>query len=285
MGRFTLAVGSACVVVLGLVSVLPAATKIKTVFTDSTGSLPYNLLLPNSYSAAGAAKPVIIFLHGVGESGTDNNAQLNFFPGAMVTETQTGGHQAVMIAPQCPVDHTWGSQLNLVMKVLDSVESNYNVDESRIYITGLSLGGIGTWDALKRFPTRFAAGLPLSGIGDANAANTFKNIPIWAFHATNDDVVAYSGSSNPVNAIRAVNGNHINEDGGKLIFSTTTTGHGGWTDFYKPNTYRTDGLMTNASNSGRQDIYNWMFSKSIPEPTCLSAIAVGGSFLLRRKRR
>ena len=308
MNVWTVLSGVICAGVLGLASSVSAGERLKETFEDpKLGTMPYNLLLPDSYTATGAKKPLILFLHGAGERGADNAIHVDRHIGGLIKETQSGAHQAVVVAPQCPLKQTWAGinandafgmgaytrdlanvgptdQLQLAMKILDAVEAKYNIDPARVYITGLSMGGYGTWEAIARYPDRFAAAVPLSGGGDLATAAALKDKPIWAFHGQTDFIVPPGGSTDMVNAIKEKNGGHLNENAGTLIYSHhPTEGHGGWSTFYTDKVYTTDGGMTPPpgakpapattpapavlpmSKAGSKGLYDWLFSKTLTQ--------------------
>lgn len=150
--------------------------------------------------------PLVIFLHGSGERGNDNEAQLKWGVLNFATDQSMIAHPAFVIAPQCPANMQWsnftrgpGTQLilkatpskpmELLMELIRQSIKNLPVDTNRIYITGLSMGGYGTYDAIERFPNLFAAAVPVCGGGDVSRATTIANIPIWIFLGAEDAAV------------------------------------------------------------------------------------------------
>ena len=193
------------------------------VYQDEESVMPYRLYVPEDYDSE-EEYPVVVFLHGAGERGNDNTAQLihaiqNLF------DTHNQMKDAVVIAPQCPFGKRWvetdwaqGSydsdavettQLNTVMKILDAVQNEYSTDSDRIYAVGVSMGGFGTWNLLMNHSDVFAAGIPICGGADPAKADILKDVPIWTFHGTADSAVPYSGTEEMVNAIRAAGGQKI----------------------------------------------------------------------------
>ncbi|RLD79019.1 MAG: phospholipase, partial [Bacteroidetes bacterium] len=116
--------------------------------------------------------------------------------------------------------------MQLTMDFIDSLVKKYSIDENRIYITGLSMGGFGTWDAIARYPDKFAAAVPICGGGDENTAKLIVDIPIWAFHGADDRVVKVERSRNMINAIKKQGGN-------PLYTEYEGVGHGSWIPAYK----------------------------------------------------
>lgn len=147
--------------------------------------LDYLVTLPEEYKKSGSPSPLILFLHGGDGSNTKHNprkyadrAKLDF--------------PFIVVAPHCNRGCRWsGVDFNAL---LDEVISDYNVDESRIYITGYSMGGYGTWSAISKFPDRIAAAAPIAGGGDTNTVCNAKGIAIRAYHGDKDSVTPYSGS-------------------------------------------------------------------------------------------
>ncbi len=203
------------------------------VYDDGSGTtMPYRLYVPDSYDSS-KEYPVVVFLHGAGERGTDNTAQL-LHSIQVLFDDHEAFKEAIVIAPQCPADKRWvetdwslgnyssdavaEEQLATVMSILAEVQGQYSTDTDRIYAMGLSMGGFGTWDLLTRHYDVFAAGVPICGSGDPSKAEILKQIPIWTFHDTGDPTVPYEGTQNMYNAIKAA--------GGEKIKFTTYQGYG-----------------------------------------------------------
>ena len=188
-------------------------------FTAKDGTtLPYRLFLPFEYDED-KEYPVLMILHGAGERGTDNKG--NVFH--MVPELfQTWGSlmsQAIIVCPQCPEGNQWvdtpwaegnysvydvpiSNELEAVMELLEALEDTYATDPDRYYVTGLSMGGFGTWDLLMRYPDVFAAGVPICGGGDPTYADVLCNIPIYTVHSKDDPSVPVAGTQAMVEAIK-----------------------------------------------------------------------------------
>jgi hypothetical protein len=112
--------------------------------------------------------------------------------------------------------------MKLVIQSVRQVMATENVDPSRIYVTGVSMGGMGAWDAIKWEPNLFAAAVPMSGYANPNTASIIKDIPIWAFHGSNDTIVNVAGTRNIINALRAAGGNPLYTEvagGGHVIWN------------------------------------------------------------------
>ena len=163
--------------------------------------------------------PLVIFLHGSGERGNDNDAQLKWGVMNFATDQMMATHPAVVIAPQCPAGQSWSNftrndknrdmgliatpskPMELLFGLINELKKNRFVDTNRIYITGLSMGGYGTFDALARYPNLFAAAVPVCGGGDVSKVPTFAHIPIWIFHGADDSSVPPLNSVDMVNAL------------------------------------------------------------------------------------
>jgi predicted peptidase len=164
-------------------------------------TIPYRLFVPENYNPA-IAYPLMLCLHGSGERGADNHRQIT--TNKMATSWADSINQiknpCFVVAPQCPVDEEWisglefdhfpiTSNMSTVMNILDSLAREFNIDTNRIYITGLSMGGFGTWGVIERYPDKFSAAIPMCGGGDINAASRIEHIPIWDFHGKIDPIV------------------------------------------------------------------------------------------------
>lgn len=146
--------------------------------------------------------PLVIFLHGSGERGSDLKKVTKHGPTKMVEAGRE--FPFVLLSPQCPEGYWWDpAPLNLW---LDQVVEKYRVDPERIYLTGLSMGGGGTWRWAQRAPERFAAIVPVCGGGDPGQAAVLKDLPIWAFHGALDTAVPPAKSEEMIAAIKAAGG-------------------------------------------------------------------------------
>ncbi|MDP4172451.1 MAG: prolyl oligopeptidase family serine peptidase [Bacteroidota bacterium] len=172
--------------------------------TVSTNCLFY---LPKDYGKEKKQWPLVLFLHGAGERGSDISLVSKHGPPMLASEGKD--LPFILISPQCPENLYWGmdSEIEILDALLKDVQSNYDVDPNRIYITGLSMGGFGTWEMLARYPNRFAAAIPICGGGDSTKAYIFKDVPIWVFHGAKDNIVPLSQSQSMVNALKACGGN------------------------------------------------------------------------------
>jgi predicted peptidase len=159
--------------------------------------------------------PLLIFLHGMGEWGDDNESQLKWGVMNFATAEVMKTYRPIVIAPQLRVDQDWdsfsGENLNykneprkpmkMLRELIDQKIAELPIDTNRIYITGLSMGGFGTYDAIMRYPDLFAAAVPVCGGGDVKKAKDIAHIPIWIFQGALDDVVPPQNSLKMVEAL------------------------------------------------------------------------------------
>ena len=153
--------------------------------------------------------PLMIWLHGAGQSGDDNTSQAAGSPRQLYNEEAQKKHPFFMLMPQCPDRATgWKNEVadNLMALVTDLSE-NLPIDRDRIYLTGSSMGGSGTWGIIAKWPEVFACAVPLCGGGDASKAAVMENVPIWVFHGDRDDQVPVENSRKMYAALQAVKGN------------------------------------------------------------------------------
>lgn len=189
-------------------------------------TLQYRMMLPPDFDQE-KNYPMILFLHGMGERGTDNNTQLAH--GAQFFLDSIQEYPAIVIFPQCPPTDYWANlyrpdkggasrrftyhtdeeahpSLGLVIGLLDSLLQESHTDEERLYVSGLSMGGFGIWELLWRMPEKIAAAIPICGGGPTEMASKMTGVPIWAFHGTKDDVVHPRLSTNLVKAVQQSGG-------------------------------------------------------------------------------
>lgn len=214
----------------------------KLIYKDSVGkTLPYRLMKPEGYDAA-KKYPLVVFLHGAGERGTDNEKQLVHGVPQFASEANREKYPCFLIAPQCPDDTKWvdvdwsadshqspkemTEPTRLTVELLESLAKQYSIDPKRIYLTGLSMGGYGTWDLIARRPELFAAAVPICGGGDEATAEKIKGLPIWAFHGAKDGAVKPARSRNMIAALERA--------GGKPKYTEyPDVGHDSWNPAYK----------------------------------------------------
>lgn len=184
----------------------------------------YLLFLPEGDGRKEQKWPMIMFLHGAGQSGDDVNKVKELGPPRIV-ERQKEFH-FILISPLCPKDQWWYDKIELLISLLDDVVSRYDVDTERIYLTGLSIGGYGTWDLAGAYPDRFAAIAPVCGGGSRAIAYRSRNIPVWAFHGAKDQVVPLKESEDVIAAVKDFGG-----DAKLTVYPDV--GHDAWTQTYE----------------------------------------------------
>ena len=167
-------------------------------------ALEYLLHLPIGYEPDGEAMPLILFLHGAGERGNNVTDVARHGPPKMIEQGHHFG--AVVVSPQCPADQWWPMKTDLLLALLDKVIAEHNIDESRVYLTGLSMGGYGTFALAARAPERFAAAVPVCGGGTYLHARQLVATPMWVFHGEDDQVIPVEESTRMVDYMNATRG-------------------------------------------------------------------------------
>ena len=195
----------------------------KETFTAEGKTLLYRVLKPAKIEA-GKKYPLVLFLHGAGERGDNNTAQLVHGSALFTKKENREKYPCYVIFPQCPngkkwVEVDWSSKkphvspkepsesMRLTRLLLDQYLKDHPVDADRIYVMGLSMGGFGTWDFMQRYPDVVAAAAPICGGADDSTAPRIKHIPIWAFHGSEDSAVWPERSRSMVEELKKVKGN------------------------------------------------------------------------------
>ncbi|MDR1964118.1 MAG: prolyl oligopeptidase family serine peptidase [Planctomycetaceae bacterium] len=172
----------------------------------SKSGYDYLLHLPKGYTDFGNPRPLLIYLHGAGETGKNmrklkHHDLVHHVKGNIATKD----FPFIVISPMTP-RHGW--QPKQVIRLLDEILTDegkrWKIDESQIYLTGMSMGGFGTFHTACEFPNRFTAIIPVAGGGNIENAEQLKNVPTWAFHGDADDVVPYECSSNMIEAMQTI---------------------------------------------------------------------------------
>jgi predicted peptidase len=185
-----------------------AASKVVKIATDDgtvrEATLRYLLYLPAEYAADEAKKwPLVLFLHGSGERGDDlEKVKVHGPPKLLAAKPDL---PAIVVSPQCPNDSRWNAQE--LAKLVDELANTYRVDRERLYVTGLSMGGAGTWSLLAEYPELFAAALPICGRGDVSAAERIAKTPTWVFVGGKDRPQTVSGNEEMVAALKKAGAN------------------------------------------------------------------------------
>jgi predicted peptidase len=182
--------------------------------------LNYLLFLPEGYDKADKPFPMILFLHGAGETGDNLSMVKKHGPPKIVEKKKD--FPFIVVSPQAP-RRGWNPEA--LSALLDDVVAHYKVDKDRIYLTGLSMGGFGTWALAAAYPEKFAAIVPICGGGNPAIANKIKDIPTWVFHGGKDRAVPVKRSEDMVKALK--------EAGGHPKFTVyPEAGHDSWTKAY-----------------------------------------------------
>lgn len=197
--------------------------------------LDYLLSLPDRYRSDGEPSPLLLFLHGAGERGSDLNLVRKHGPPKLIDAGKS--FPFIVVAPQCGSDQIW--QPYMLTALLDEIIHDHNVDENRVYVTGLSMGGFGTWNLAAYAPKRFAAIAPICGGSERFRAKSIKDIPVWAFHGAKDSAVPLSRSEEMINALRK-----LNADAKLTVYPDA--GHDSWTETYN-----------------NPELYKWLLSHSL----------------------
>ncbi len=194
-----------------------------------TVRLKYLLFLPKGYAKSRHKKwPLIMFLHGMGERGDD--LELIKKHGLPKILEGKEDFQFIVVSPQCPLDTTWPTETAALDALLDDIIATHAVDTSRVYLTGLSMGGYGTWHLAIAHPDRFAAIAPICGgvqshVGLVERIAVLSSVPVWAFHGAKDQVVPLAESAVLVSALRKCGG-----DARFTIYPDAE--HDSWTETY-----------------------------------------------------
>jgi len=180
--------------------------------TSQSTTIHYLLFTPRDYKTEGRPWPLLLFLHGLGECGNNELERVKVHGPPKLVEMQSD-FPFVVVSPQCPpprggfkdVPTAWKAEP--LMQLVDHVTTNMHIDPARVYVTGLSMGGYGTWRLVAAYPERFAAALPICGGGKPSEwAASLRRVPTWAFHGARDAVVPLSESEKMVGAVRRAGG-------------------------------------------------------------------------------
>jgi len=162
----------------------------------------YLLYLPDGYATDTAKRwPLMIFLHGSGEAGTDLNKVKAWGPPKLIEAGKK--YPFIVVSPQAPPNTGW--QVEVLRAMLNDLKQKYRVDNDRVYLTGLSMGGFGTWNYSEKFPDDLAAIAPICGGGDVAKVWQLRHMPVWCFHGAKDDVVPPASSQAMVDALKKYN--------------------------------------------------------------------------------
>lgn len=206
----------------------------KLQYVTANDTLLYRMLKPGTQKES-ERYPLVIFLHGSGERGNDNIVTLKHIAPLFLNESNRAKYPCFVLVPQCPANENWAypdwyqepkEPMSSVISLIDSLKALPFIDNSRIYITGLSMGGYGTWYLLTKYPDMFAAAVPICGGGDTHQADKFKHVPIWNFHGAKDTAVPVDRSRNMIRALKDSGGNPRYTEYKKV-------GHDSWVNAYQ----------------------------------------------------
>lgn len=213
-----------------LATALAAEPEAKTFKAKDGTEVLYRFAAPEK-TEEGKAYPLVLFLHGAGERGTDNKAQLKHGVKDILKGAADLGQPVFLIAPQCPPGQWWSDAKgknplpDAVVELVEEIAKTHPVDRKRIYLTGLSMGGFGSFDLLARSPKTWAAAIPICGAGDPKSVRKFKDVPIRIFHGDADTVVPPEGSGRMFDALKKA--------GSKAELTLYPgVGHNSWTQTY-----------------------------------------------------
>lgn len=253
-----------------------------TEFLDfSEPGLPGRLYVPPE--ADDSARPVILYLHGAGEQGDDNRRHVGRHVDSLFEVAKDRG--AFFYAPQAVATSgilNWNDpdRTAHVMETLNKILEEQNTDPNRIYVTGISMGGGGTWNIVSENPNKFAAAAPIAGVvtGDNFEAANVLGTPTWAFHARDDNLITKDHSRTVINGMLEAAGEdpllfpadndfvtefeYTNTDLALTYTELATGGHLIWLDIYD-----------------RPEFENWLFAQAVPEPDSLGFFAIAAMFL------
>ncbi len=202
---------------------------------EQTGvTIPYRLIVPEVYDER-YVFPMVVFFHGAGERGFENERQLD----NCVQQIADNMPKAIILAPQCTHNNQWvdtpwtdgcysvdevpeSDEMIAVMDLIQKITQEYSVDKNSIYAAGISMGGFAVWDAMVRHNDVFAAGVAVCGAGDPSKAEVLKDTPMFVYHGAADEAVPVSGSTDMVSAIEAAGGTQVR------YTEYGSAGHGIW---------------------------------------------------------
>lgn len=259
--------------------------------TDINASLNYQLYVPEDYDE-NVSYPILVFLHGAGERGTNNTSQLttSTMMDEYFTVERMEKYPCIILAPQCPNNMTWAeasagdawgnsdynlddynesAYIKLVIGLMGKVEEEYNVDSTRRYITGISMGGYGTWATIMYNADVFAAAAPNCGGTDPEQAANLAGLPIWTFHGDQDTTVTLNGTRGMYDNMAELAKTNSDMKVLKYIETTSNMSTEVWDDIKDATFIYTEyagvghGCWDYAFNE--QYFYEWMFNQSNPD--------------------
>jgi len=215
---------------------------------ELTLALDYLIALPEGYATdESKTSPLLVFLHGAGERGADLEKVKIHGPPKMISAGES--LPFIVVSPQCPEGEWWTEQP--VLELIDHIEATHRVDPERIYLTGLSMGGYGTWHFASEAPYRFAAIAPICGGGTPYKMRWIRHLPVWAFHGARDVAVPLEESTRLVDALKKRGNTRAR------VTVYPEAGHDSWTESY-----------------ANPELYDWLLShRRVTEEEALRAEA------------
>ena len=234
---------------------------LKQSFIQNGDTLPYRILMPENYDPK-KKYPLVIFLHGSGERGNDNEIQLVHGAALFLRDSIRKKYPAIVVFPQCPATSYWSNvnivtdsitgkrkfefiakskptvAMNLLLNFMDDLKAKYSIHKKKMYIAGLSMGGMGTFELVNRKPNLFAAAMPICGGANPATANKLVKTKWWIFHGEKDDVVNPQYSKDMATAI-------LNAGGSVKLTLYPEANHNSWDSAFAEN-----------------DFLQWLFSNS-----------------------
>lgn len=189
--------------------------------TQLDSKLLYRLYIPEDIPKNNKI-PLILYLHGGGSNGQDNISQIEFGAKKLALNSKkNNSKEAFILCPQCPKGKQWlntqfksipftnydqdqipeSNEMKMIIKLIKELIDNNPIDSNKIYVTGASMGGSGTWDIITRYPNFFAAAAPLNGVSDPSKANRISKLPLWAFHGEQDNISDVNNTRNMMNEL------------------------------------------------------------------------------------
>lgn len=219
--------------------------------STTSDTLPYQFYFSSGMDST-QKYPLILWLHGKGERGNENQKQMTLIKKWLPDSLEKTNYKSFLLAPQCSEDRMWSKYDKLadeitfdtstpeiqksIISLIDELSSKFPIDTTRIYIMGISMGGFGVFDMITRYPDRFAAAISICGGADPKQKENLVKTPVWAFHGEKDLVVDKRHTKVPMEKIK--DSNHI-------LTTYSTMGHDAWNKAFK-----------------EKDLLNWLFGKA-----------------------
>jgi len=215
----------------------------KKQFIFNNDTLPYRILYPENYDKT-RNYPLVIFLHGSGERGNDNTAQLVHGSALFTDSVNRADFPAIVVFPQCPANQYWApiktrengfsyvnntpptEPMQMLIRLINELKKTEKVDSKRMYVLGLSMGGMGTYDLICRYPHMFAAAVPICGGVSIDRLKKIKNMPVRIFHGADDNLVSPEHSRNAYQKLVSLGAKHV------LYTEYPGVGHNSWTNAF-----------------------------------------------------